>query len=231
MSNVTPFRRRAAGQPDLPVGRSGRMVTIAFMSRGAGMGRTMLAAHMAAQASLTGDGPVGVLDTAPGGDLFHWWTRRQGKMESPAFGAHCDPADLRLTMEGMAAAGARLCIIDTADGDATALAPIAKAADLAVIPSDNDATSAAEAAVLGRELSGNATIAFVVNCRGHSGGEPGNALSAMSGGWPAGTVQHANAFAIAMTAGRTVTESQAGGDAARDIAALWQNLRGILVAG
>jgi len=44
-------------------------------------------------------------------------------------------------------------------------------------------------------------------------------------------VQHANAYAIAMPAGRSITESHAGSDAAQDIAELWTNLRGILVAG
>lgn len=233
MSNVTPFRRRSAGQPDLPGGRDRRMVVIALASRGSGTGRTMLAAHIAVQAETTGDGPVGILDIDPKGDLFQWWTRRHGKMESPAYGARCDLNSLSLTLESMAAAGARLCVIDTPDSDAEALASVAAAADLIVIPCDIDMASAGEAAELGRSLSGQATIAFVVNCRAHSGGEPGNALSSISsgGGWHAGTVQYSRAYAIAMTAGRIVTESHAGSEAAHDIAELWTTLRGILVAG
>jgi chromosome partitioning protein len=233
MSNVTPFRRRGAHQPDLAGGRGGGMVIIAVASHGSGTGRTMLAAHIAVQAETTGDGPVGILDIDPKGDLFQWWTRRHGKMESPAFGARCDLNSLTLTMESMAAAGARLCVIDTAAGDAASLAYVAAVADLIVIPCDIDMASAGEAAALGRELSRQATIAFVANCRTHAGGEPGNALSAISsgGGWPAGTVQHSRAYAIAMTAGRTVTESDAGSEAAQDIAELWTTLRGILVAG
>lgn len=209
------------------------MVVIALASHGSGTGRTMLAAHIAVQAETTGDGPVGVLDADPKGDLFHWWTRRHGKMESPAFGAHCDMEGLPLTLESMAAAGARICVLDTPAGDGASLAPVAAVADLIIIPSDIDMGSAGDAASLGREISGQATIAFVVNCRTHAGGEPGNALSAISsgGGWPAGTVQHSRAYAIAMTAGRTVTESHAGSEAAHDIAELWTTLRGILVAG
>jgi len=233
MSNVTPFRRGTGEQPDLTAGRAAGMVVIVLASQDAGTGRTMLAAHIAVQAELTGDGPVGVLDADPKGALFQWWNRRQGKVDAPAFGALCDAAGIALTLGGMRAAGARLCVIDTAAGDAAALAPIAQFADMVVIPSDADAGSAGEAAALGRALSKQATIAFVINCRGHSGGEDGNALAAMSGGggWPAGTVQQANAYAIAMTAGRSVAESQAGSDAAQDIAELWTNLRGILVAG
>ncbi len=233
MSNVTPFRRGTGEQPDLTAGRSRGMVVIALASQAGGTGRTMLAAHIAVQAGLTGDGPVGVLDTDPKGVLFQWWNRRQGKMDAPAFGAHCDIDGLAVTLAGMRATGARLCVIDTAAGDAEALAPVAAIADMVVIPSDANAGSANEAAALGRALSKQATIAFVINCRGHSGGEDGNALAATGsgGGWPAGTVQHANAYAIAMTAGRSVTESHAGGDAAQNIAELWRNLRGILVAG
>lgn len=233
MSNVTPFRRGTGEQPDLTAGRAGGMVVIALASPAAGAGCTMLAAHIAVQAGLTGDGPVGVLDTDPKGALFQWWNRRQGKVNAPAYGALCDAAGIALTLDGMRAAGARLCVIDTAAGDAVALAPIVALADLVVIPSDANADAAGQAAALGRALSKQATVAFVINCRGHSGGEDGNALAAMSsgGGWPAGTVQHANAYAIAMTAGRSVTESQAGSDAAKDVAELWTNLRGILVAG
>jgi chromosome partitioning protein len=207
------------------------MVVIALASQAVGVGRTMLAAHIAVQAELTGDGPAGVLDADPKGALFQWWNRRQGKMDAPASGAHCDIDGLAVTLAGMRATGARLCVVDTAAGDAAALAPVAEVADMVVIPCD--AGDADEAAALGRALSKQATVAYVINCRAHSGGEDGNALAAMSagGGWPAGTVQPARAYAIAMTAGRSVTESHAGSDAAQDIAELWTNLRGILVAG
>lgn len=233
MSNVTPFRRGAAGQADLTTGRAGGMAVIALASSNAGTGRTMLAAHIAVQAEQTGDGPVGVLDTDLKGALFQWWNHRQGKMDSPLFGALCDADGIAVTLDGMRAGGASLCVIDTAASDAAALAPIAAFADMVVIPCDADAGGADEAAVLGRVLSKQATIAYVINCRAYSGGEDGNALAAMGagGGWPAGTVQQANAYAIAMTAGRSVTESHAGSDAAQDIAELWRNLRGILVAG
>lgn len=233
MSNVTPFRRGAAGQPGLDARGADGMAAIMLASPNHGAGRTMLAAHIAVQAELTGDGPVGVLDIDPKGDLFQWWNRRQGKMDAPAFGACCDVDGIALTLEGMRAGGARLCVIDTAPGNAAALAPVAEIADMVVIPCDADAGGASAAAALGRALSKQAMIAFVINCRAYSGGEDGNALAAMSsgGGWPAGTVQQANAYAIAMTAGRTVTESHAGTAAAHDIAQLWRNLRGVLVAG
>lgn len=233
MSNITPFRRRASGQPDLPSGRNNAMSTVLLASHGSGAGRTTLAAHMAVQAGITGDGPVGVLDADPKGDLSTWWNRRQGKMDSPAFGVSADIAGLVAALSEMQAAGARLCVIDSGPGDADSLAPLARVADLAVIPCDVHPGDVADAAALGQALSRHTAVAYVVNCRAHSGGEPGNALSAMAsgGGWPAGTVQYARSYAISMTAGRAVTESHAGTDAAHDIAELWATLRGILVAG
>lgn len=232
MTNVSPFRRRRAGRPDLPAGRGGEMVVITVTSPERGAGRTMLAAHIAVQAEATGDGPVGLLDSDPKGDLFRWWTRRNGKMDSPSSGAHADPARVTVTLEAIAATGARLCVIDTAAGNPEAIAPIADHTDIFVIPADAGRDSAEPAAAFGHVLSGEAKVAYVINCRTHAGIEAGNALSAMSsGGWPAGTIEHANGFAIAMTAGRTVTESHAGTNAARDIVELWDNLRGILVAG
>jgi chromosome partitioning protein len=233
MSNVAPFRRRTEGQPDLPAAGAGGMLVIALVSQATGAGRTMLATHIAVQAGLTGDGPVGVLDADPKGALFQWWNRRQGKVDAPVFAASCDVDGIAVTLDGARAAGARLCIIDTAVGDAASLAPVAEVADMVVIPCDTGAGAAGQAAALGRVLSNQATIAFVINGRAHSCVEDGNALAAISsgGGWPAGAVRHANAYAIAMAAGRSVTESHAGTYAADDIAELWANLRGILVAG
>jgi len=233
MSNVAPFRRKMSGQPDLPAGRIGGMLVILLASPATGSGRTMLAAHMAVQAGLTGDGPVGLLDTDPKGALFQWWSRRRGKVDEPVYGALCDVEGLAVTLDAARAAGARLCIIDTGVGDEASLTPAAALADLVVVPSGADAAGAGQAGELGRALSKQATIAFVTNGRAHSGVEDGNALAAVGsgGGWPAGAVQHANAFAIAMAAGRSVSESHAETCAAGEIAELWANLRGILVAG
>jgi len=233
MSNVAPFRAKTAGQPDLPAGRASGVVVIALASQAIGAGRTMLAAHIAVQAGLTGDGPVGLLDADPKGALFQWWKRRQRKVDAPVHGVRCNVDGIAVALDGVRAAGARLCIIDTAAGNAESMAGVAEVADMVVIPCDADASGAGQAAALGRALSKRATIAFVINGRAHSSVEDGNALAAIGGGggWPAGAVPHANAYAIAMAAGRSVTESHAESYAAGDIAELWTNLRGILVAG
>lgn len=233
MSNVVPIRRTPAGQPDLTDRQGGSMAVVALAAAAPGAGCTMLATHVAVQAELAGDGPVAVIDAAPGGALLHWWERRRGKVQAPRFGATCTPDDLAGTLDDMRAAGIRLCIVDCGAGDADSLAGLAASAGMVAVVSDAHATDMQEAMALGRRLSKQATIAFIVNGRSHSGEKLGNALGAMSagGGWAAGMVHHADAFAVAMTAGRTVLESHAGSEAAGDIVELWGNLRGILLAG
>lgn len=232
MSSVAPFRRRMAGQQDLPTGRAGRMTVVAMASLEPGAGRTMLAAHIAVQAGVTGDGPAAILDADPKGALFHWWDRRRGKMAAPAFGAHCSTNTIAHALESAADKGTNFCVVDTAAED-PAVQALAELADMVVIPTDARPTDIEQAMALGKILSKIATVAFVINCRAHSGLEEGNALAGMcaSRGWPAGVVQHAGAFSVAMTAGRAVTESHAGSYPANEIAELWTNLRAILLAG
>jgi len=233
MDNILRFGCGPEDQPDVAGGREGGMAVIAFASTAHGAGRTMLAAHVAAQAGLAGDGPVAVLDADPAGALWAWWQRRQGKGGAPSFAHRAEPDALADTLAALRETGARLCLIDTGAGDAGSLAPVAALADLIVIPADADDAGAQEAAELGRARAGAATIAFVINGRSHGNEKQGNLTSrlAASGGWPAGMVRHADAYAVSMTAGRTVIETHPGIYAAEDIAELWANLRGILVAG
>ena len=231
MDNILRFGCGPEDRPDLAAG--GGMAVIALISPSGGAGRTMLAAHIAAQAGLAGDGPVAVLDTDSSGSLWDWWSRRQGKGGAPGLAARAEIAGLEQALAELREQGARLCVIDTAPGDAAALEPVAAAADLLLIPADADAAGTEEAAALGQALANKATIAFVLNGRSHGGEQHGNLTSrlAAGGGWPAGMVRHADAYAAAMTAGRTVLETHPDIYAAEDIAELWANLRGILVAG
>ena len=233
MSNVVPFERRAAGRPDLAGSAHRGMLAIVLASAMTGTGKTMLAAHLAVEAGRGGDAPVGILDTDPKGSLTEWFHRRHGGIGQPAHAAHVDMADLAEAVTAMAARGCRLCFIDTPSGPAEAIAPAIEAAGLVIVPSDADPGGTADAVALARDIAGRATVAFVTNGRSHSGEKTGNALAALGAGlgWPAGMVRHADLYPLAMTAGRTVGESQPEGYAAADIAELWATIRGILVAG
>lgn len=233
MTNVAPFRRLADGQPDIAAGRAGGMAVIAVAARAAGVGKTMLAAHIAVQAEFAGDGPVAILDLDPRGTLMEWWNRRQAKIGAPVLAARSSAATIAPELDGLRGRGIKLCVIDTPPGGADTAAPALEAAHMVVVPCDADSQSVNDAIALGGRIGGRATVAFVINGRSHAGEKQGNPLGAigMGGGWPAGMVRHADAFAIAMTAGRTVMESHASGEAAADVTELWINLRGILVAG
>ncbi len=233
MGDIVRFGSGSGERPDVTADRAGSMAVIAFASTAPGTGRTMLAAHIAAQAGRAGDGPVAVLDADPKRSLWEWWHRRQGKGGAPSFAEMADIEGLDAALARLRGQGAQLCVVDTGCGDADALAPIADRADVIVVPADADAAGAMEASALGRALAGRATIAFVINGRSHAGEQQGNLTSrlAAGGGWPAGMVRHADAYAASMTAGRTVIETHPDIYAAEDIAELWANLRGILVAG
>lgn len=233
MDNILRFGCGPEDQSDIAGESDSGMAVIALVSPSGGAGRTMLAAHIAAQAGRAGDGPIAVLDVDPKGSLWTWWRQRQGKGGAPSFGGRAEPEGLGAALADLRGQGARLCVIDTAPGDAAALGPVAEAADLLVIPADADAAGTEEAAALGQALADRATLAFVLNGRSHGGEQLGNLTSrlAAGGGWPAGMVRHADAYALSMTAGRTVIETHPDIYAAEDIAELWANLRGILVAG
>ncbi|UCH73298.1 MAG: hypothetical protein JSU82_13200, partial [Rhodospirillales bacterium] len=87
MSNVLRFGRGRRGRSEVAADRDGGMAVIVLASSAHGAGRTMLAAHIAAEAGRAGDGPVAVLDADPRGDLWEWWRRRQGKGGAPSFAA------------------------------------------------------------------------------------------------------------------------------------------------
>lgn len=193
----------------------------------------MLAAHVAVQADLAGDGPVAVLDADPAQALMAWWTRRAGRVKAPAVAEFADFANLEAGLDRLRAQGMRLCVVDTPATDANALDPVFDSADLVVIPCDADKDGVEKASALAGRAAGRATVAFVINGRSHSGEATGNALASISGGggWPAGMVRHADGYPMAMTGGRTVMETHPGLYAGADIAALWASLRGILAAG
>ena len=163
MDNIVRFGSSPEERPDLLQGRKGGMAVVALISPSAGVGRTTLSAHFAAQAGRSGDGPVAVLDADPKGALWDWWLRRQDKGGAPSLGARADIAGLTDALNGLYEQGARLCVVDTAPGDAAALAPVAALADMLVVPADADAPGTAEAAALGQAFKGASTVAFA--CR------------------------------------------------------------------
>src|SRR5687768_18246999 len=106
------------------------MQTIVFAARKGGSGKTTLAAHLAIQAEMAGDGPVTLIDTDPQQSLSAWWNDRKG--ESPQL------LELSLSQLPTELAKARAApgfvMIDTPPLDSSVIASVIDVADLVVIP-------------------------------------------------------------------------------------------------
>src|SRR3546814_16957789 len=53
-----------------------RLKVLVVASQKGGSGKTTLAGHLAVQAELSGEGPVGLIDVDPQGSLAAWWNER-----------------------------------------------------------------------------------------------------------------------------------------------------------
>src|SRR3546814_19560080 len=53
-----------------------RLKVLVVASQKGGSGETTLAGHLAVQAELRGEGPVGLIDVDPQGSLADWWNER-----------------------------------------------------------------------------------------------------------------------------------------------------------
>src|SRR3546814_14489149 len=53
-----------------------RLKVLVVASQKGGSGKTTLAGHLAVQAELSGEGPVGLIDVDPQGSLADWWNER-----------------------------------------------------------------------------------------------------------------------------------------------------------
>src|SRR3546814_11745924 len=53
-----------------------RLKVLVVASQKGGSGKTTLAGHLAVQAELRGEGPVGLIDVDPQGSLADWWNER-----------------------------------------------------------------------------------------------------------------------------------------------------------
>ncbi|MDD3433274.1 MAG: ParA family protein, partial [Tepidiphilus sp.] len=103
------------------------MKIIVIASQKGGVGKTTLAAHLAVLAEQEGAGPAVLIDTDPQGSLSAWWNSREA--DTPAL-ASASLADLAAKLEGLAAAGFKLAIIDTPPAITAAIRQVVKLADL-----------------------------------------------------------------------------------------------------
>lgn len=204
------------------------MQTIIINSQKGGSGKTMLSAHLSAQAEMAGEGPVYLIDTDPQGTLTKWHSLRQAetphRVEVPFAAIEKGRAKLEER-------GASYCIVDTAPSREEEVLSLLKQADLVIVPvqpSPSDIWSAAATFQLLKAES--IPFVFVMTRTKANANITAQSVALLSkyGEVAATFVADRTAYAAAMTDGRTAQELQPKGPAAREMEALWKEIKAAL---
>lgn len=109
------------------------MKVISIISQKGGAGKTTLAIHLATQAAASGY-VAAIVDIDPQATAAAWgdWRQAAGKNDPEVI--TCPPARLAKLLEGMAAEGAEIVIIDTPPHADAAARAAAEASDLVLVP-------------------------------------------------------------------------------------------------
>lgn len=204
------------------------MQVIVINSQKGGSGKTMLCKHLSVEAERSGDGPVFLIDTDPQATLTAWHTKREaetpGRIEVPFEGLEKGLSLLRQH-------GAAYCIIDTASGRLEIAGELFKFADLAVFPvqpSEDDLT-AAPVTVQALKQSGTPFVFVLTRVKANTLITAQAAAVLSKHGQVAETfISDRTAYKSPYAKGQTITEAEPKGPAAKEIAALWQNIKSCL---
>ena len=201
------------------------MDVVAFASQKGGSGKTTLAAHIAVQAEIAGDGPVALIDADPQGSLSDWWNEREA--DTPFF-AQTSIARLADHLHEMRGLGIKLLIIDTPPAITSTIGHVINVADLVIIPtrpSPHDLRAAGGTVDIAERLG--KPVVFVIN-----GAHPRAritteaAISLSQHGPLASTVVHQRTdFAASMIDGRTVMEVSGRSRSPQEVEQLWHYLK------
>ena len=193
------------------------MKTIVIASQKGGAGKTTLAAHLAVTAEQEGAGPAVLIDTDPQGSLSAWWNSREA--DTPAL-ASASLAELATKLEGLAAAGFKLAVIDTPPAITAAIRDVVKLADLVLIPtrpSPHDLRAVGSTVDIAQETG--RPFAFAVTQAKPTARLTVQAVAALSAhGAVAPAIVHDRVdYAASMIDGRTVSETDPKGRSAAEI--------------
>ncbi len=197
-----------------------RVIVVA--SQKGGSGKTTIAAHLAVQANMAGQGPVVLLDTDPQGSLSAWWRARND--ETLAL-ATARPDDLAAGFAGLRSRPAAIAIIDTPPALTAAIEQVIAIADLVLVParpSPHDLRAIGATIDMTRKTG--KPFLFVVNGaapRANITAECVAALSEHGQVAPVILFQRTD-YAASMIDGRTVMETVTPGRSAQEIAELWK---------
>jgi chromosome partitioning protein len=226
VERLETFRRPATGLTRGPT----RTRVIVVTSQKGGTGKTTIAAHLAVEAGMAGQGPAVLIDTDPQGSLAEWWDARDGESARPdgvSTLARVKLDDLAAKLAELRRNGTMVAIIDTPPAHTTSIEQAIAMADLVLIParpSPHDLR--AIGATVNMTRSAGKPYFFVINGaapRAHITAEAIAALSEHGRVAPVILYQRTN-YASSMIDGRTVMETAAPGRSAEEIAQLWKYL-------
>ena len=236
-AEAQPGRVTALPEPvsRLPVeylGRSRDMRVIVVASQKGGSGKTTIAAHLAVQAGMVGDGPAVLVDADWQGSLAEWWRARNDDTlalatVNPGEIAGMRADGLALNLSELRKRGFGIAIIDTPPARTAAIEQVIAVADLVLIParpSPHDLHAVAATVDMARRAG--KPFLFIVNGAAPRANITVQAVAALSEHGPVAPVilYQRTEFAAAMIDGRTVIEAAPSGKSAHEIAELWKHV-------
>ena len=234
-ADAQPDRVTALPVSRLPVeypGRSRGMRVIVVASQKGGSGKTTIAAHLAVQAGMVGDGPAVLVDADWQGSLAEWWRARNDDTlalatVNPGEIAAMRADGLALNLSELRRRGFGVAIIDTPPARTAAIEQVIAVADLVLIParpSPHDLHAVAATVDMARRAG--KPFLFIVNGAAPRANITVQAVAALSEHGPVAPVilYQRTEFAAAMIDGRTVIEAAPSGKSAHEIAELWKHV-------
>jgi chromosome partitioning protein len=206
------------------------MQVIVINSQKGGSGKSMLAKHLSVEAERAGDGPVCLIDNDPQATLTLWYGRRDS--EAPQLVEIPFP-HLSNGLEQLRQRGVKLVFIDSASGRIDIARELFGMADFVIFPTQDsqDDIDAAPATVEGIKAAGIPFLFVLTRVKPNTLVTAGAVASFSKHGQIAETfVRDRTGYKAPYAGGMTVTEADPKGPAAKEIAALWKNIKSCLHA-
>jgi chromosome partitioning protein len=204
------------------------MQVIVINSQKGGSAKTMLAKHLSVEAERAGDGPVFLIDTDPQGSLTAWHTKRESET----------PQRVELPFEGLEKGlellrnhAVAYCLIDTASGRVEVARELFKLADFVIFPvqASEDDLTAAPVTVQALKEAGVPFVFVLTRVKANTLITAQAAAVLSKHGEVAETfVNDRTGYKSPYPKGQTITEAEPKGAAAKEIAALWKNIKSCL---
>ncbi len=201
------------------------MHTILINSQKGGSAKTMLAKHLSVEAGRAGDGPVFLIDTDPQGSLTAWHAKRESEtpqlVELPFDG-------LTRGLELLRQRGAAYCLVDTASGRMDVARDLFKLVDFTIFPvqASEDDLSAASVTVQALKEAGVPFLFVLTRVKAHTLITAQAAAILSKHGEVAETfINDRTGYKSRYKSGQTITEAEPRGAAAKEISALWLNIK------